>query len=211
MTVARPIDLNLKPGDVVEVVKACSSYYVGMQYTVCCSENNPEASRERGYIWLEREGGWCSIDSVWLCRVVSRADEKIWEDRTRAEKGELLLACHEGEPIECFMSSLDGWLLEEDPLWLDDRAYRVRPKPKATPMIVPWESLADWINWVARDSNGEIWGYNKKPTLENLQWRPTGELCFSNLSGVKIEPGTCDWSDSLQQRPQKSVNELRYE
>lgn len=28
---------------------------------------------------------------------------------------------------------------------------------------------------------------------------------------LNLKPGTCDWSDSLQQRAQKSVNELRYE
>ena len=76
---------------------------------------------------------------------------KIWQDLTPEEKGALLLAHHEGEEIQFELSGVE-WIKAE-PSWEGIIAYRVRPKPEPTPMVIPWEALADWVQWVAQDEN----------------------------------------------------------
>jgi hypothetical protein len=55
---------------------------------------------------------------------------KIWLDMTPEEKGALLLAEHEGKAIEVFgLAYPDEWH-EDYPVWEDNCAYRIKPKPK---------------------------------------------------------------------------------
>ena len=61
-------------------------------------------------------------------------EPKVWLDMTPEEKGELLLAKHEGKAIEVFgIAYPDMWHVmwhEEYPVWYDDAAYRIKPEPK---------------------------------------------------------------------------------
>jgi hypothetical protein len=53
---------------------------------------------------------------------------KQFRNLTDIEKGALLLARHNGEVIECFSDSDDGWR-STAPCWVGEICYRVKPKP----------------------------------------------------------------------------------
>jgi hypothetical protein len=73
------------------------------------------------------------------------------------------------------------------------------PTIDGTKPQVPWDAMSDDIQWVARDEDGEFAGYMEKPIAGPDYWAGNG----LNISTVKINPGTCDWRDSLVQRPAK--------
>lgn len=56
---------------------------------------------------------------------------KLWKDMTPEEKGALLLAQHEGRPIEYYNSKrLDKWCeVKGRSIFCDFGAYRVKPEP----------------------------------------------------------------------------------
>ena len=61
---------------------------------------------------------------------------KLWKDMTDAEKGELLLACHNGETLQSHWSR--GWsdLYTFEPRLYPRFAYRIKPKaPKVETFI----------------------------------------------------------------------------
>jgi hypothetical protein len=184
-------ELDVKPGDFVEYDKG----------VIGIIDDNLE--------WLGEDGKRQKVEysTVRAWRIISRASDtpKLWRDMTPEEKGALLLAHHEGEEIE--WSYFLPWKTANDtakggtPTWDDEHAYRVRPEPEPTPMVVPWEALADWAQWVARREDGFIFGYELEPHEYENDWVTVGGRAVS-LVAVKIDPGTCDWRDSLQKRPE---------
>lgn len=55
---------------------------------------------------------------------------KTWAEMTDIEKGELMLAHHNGRTIE-FLAEISGnWLEVTAPLWNASSIYRVKPEPK---------------------------------------------------------------------------------
>ena len=101
----------------------------------------------------------------------------------------------------------DGWALREGKAPLSNvMVYRAKPAPP-TQDIVPWDALPDWVVWVGRDRSGAAWAYSYEPKK--------GSNCFLQSSGhetlrsARVDdshkgyiPGTCDWRDSLQRRPE---------
>lgn len=87
--------------------------------------------------------------------------------------------------------------------WLDNIIYRTVPLPK-TQDVIAWEKLPDWVAYVARDENGELYGYAKEPTLETdhgIYSCPfSGNRRIDDFPGI-VQIGTCDWTDSKQRRP----------
>jgi hypothetical protein len=77
-------------------------------------------------------------------------------------------------------------------------AYRLAPVPLTKP-DPPWHMLADWVQWVARDSYGVCSGFELKPDATNVWWIALGQCRL--LDVLKFDPGTCDWKDSLVMRP----------
>lgn len=55
---------------------------------------------------------------------------KIWKDMNREEKGELLLAYHEGKTIQVNLHGGNQWFIQRQMIFRDDHAYRVKPEPK---------------------------------------------------------------------------------
>lgn len=93
------------------------------------------------------------------------APPPIWRDMTDAEKGELLLADHEGETIEYYDSHLSSWLVDHgfDPHQKPDVRYRVaEPEPKEPRewWIVggceAWDNQADAINSAKTSRHSDV-------------------------------------------------------
>jgi len=65
----------------------------------------------------------------------------------------------------------------------------------------PWAEVPKWFNWFAADSNGRQFYYPQKPTT-------SGYYAWLSISLEPIEipiphriPVTCNWKDSLVERP----------
>ena len=102
-----------------------------------------------------------------------------------------------------FEHHCDGVWFKSAPCWLYNVIYRTVPLPK-TQDVIAWDRLPDWVEWVARDDNGEVHAYEKSnPHLEGKhdQW-----LTFAHYRRIDdfpgiVQIGTCDWKDSKQRRP----------
>lgn len=69
---------------------------------------------------------------------------------------------------------------------------------------IPWDCLQDWIQWVAKDKDGDWWvGYRKKPIQYTkmcaCMWYTDDVYCV--LCGVRMPEGPARWTDAIAQRP----------
>jgi len=105
-----------------------------------------------------------------------------------------------GGPYEAYFYR--GWGACE-PGFTPSTAYRVAPAPAYTPDDVPWDAVDDRFNWYARDENGYLYFYAKKPGTVAMfkQWEDGGELAPADC--LKITIGNAPWDKSLQRRPGK--------
>ena len=106
-----------------------------------------------------------------------------------------------GGPYEYFSGEF-GWKPKHHRFWRNHRVYRVA-KPKPTPLIVhDWDALADDIVAVARDEDGGVWLYDRRPYLGNYIWEiVNGVTSARGISTKIIDPGTCDWREAIAIRP----------
>ena len=66
-----------------------------------------------------------------------------------------------------------------------------------------FEDAPDWVEFIATDSDGEVWGYNKKPIADVnlLHWisAEAGDPLFVAELIAHIDVQTIFWSDSLEE------------
>lgn len=152
------IELNVKPGDMVE--------WNGSEYVAFEEPKPGDASG----VWAGTEGhGWISGNAT--VRIISRADDAptLWSEMTDAEKGALLLAQHNGEKIE-FLTDGEWWYIER-PNWKPSYAYRVRTHPKVETVALCYRQDVGQV----KNRIGAIDLINGKPDpasikMEELQW-----------------------------------------
>lgn len=109
-----------------------------------------------------------------------------------------------GGPYVCH--GMLGWVSCE-PQWVNTIIYRAKPAP-VTQDVVPWEAIAPKWRWAARDSNGKLYLYDEMPNSDaTFSWNPpvSGQCRALYNILANLTPGTCDWRDSLQQRPQPAA------
>jgi hypothetical protein len=126
-------------------------------------------------------------------------DKTAWLDMTDAEKGSLLLAEHRGKVIEYWWPITDKWTpCKLGPYWLPQVFYRAQPKPLTKPSI-DWSHVADKIVAIAEDSDGLGGCFYGVPNKVYGDW--LGHRACNASVFASYRPGTCDWTDSLVQRP----------
>jgi len=77
--------------------------------------------------------------------------------------------------------------------------YRIaKPAPKKP--SIDWSHVADWLNFIAMDSDGHPHFYEWEPKLGAIAWYGGGRS-YSAISHPSFRPGTCHWRDSLVMRP----------
>lgn len=59
-----------------------------------------------------------------------------------------------------------------------------------------WSNVPDWVNWIAGDSDGEVFGFKEMPTsFDEFMWYGKNSIFLKDL---KI----CEhWKNSLEKRP----------
>jgi hypothetical protein len=124
-------ELDVKPGDVVEFVRGSGFFHP--DYTKRYGGTKSVVG-ELGGTKIRDDGsqGWSS-NCNHIFRIISRASDtpKTWGEMTDAEKGELLLADHEGKVIQWeYPPNPSGWgKPSRQNLWQEVFAYRIKPEP----------------------------------------------------------------------------------
>jgi hypothetical protein len=78
--------------------------------------------------------------------------------------------------------------------------YRTVPIPK-TQDVIAWDRLPDWVEWVTRDSDGGVFGYDFEPKSRDEKWQMMSRYRrIDDFPGI-VQIGTCDWKESKQRRP----------
>lgn len=130
--------------------------------------------------------------------------QKAFGQLSRQEQLDLFSAWLDGKVIEYYNINNEEWepIIGCKPLWLDNTVYRVA----ITKPSIDWKQVSLPFRWLAKDADGVAYLFTGKPFLENYLYY--GEWCVSNgaqyslaLSHVSYNPGTCDWKDSLVERP----------
>ena len=106
-----------------------------------------------------------------------------------------------GGPYE-FWDSFGAWTDIDEPSWSGTVVYRVKPQPTTKPSI-DWSHVAPEYQWLARDANGRGFLYEDAPRLisEGGVWA-TSPCYLLARHFASYTPGTCDWRESLVQRPE---------
>jgi hypothetical protein len=93
------------------------------------------------------------------------------------------------------------------PVWVNYYIYRTVPLPAKTQDVIAWDRLPAWVQWVARDEGGVVWGYDEEPECNGGSRRGGGwwmlessSLRIDDWPGI-VQIGTADWKDSKQRRP----------
>jgi hypothetical protein len=80
--------------------------------------------------------------------------------------------------------------------------YRTVPLPEKTQDVIAWDRLPDWVEWVAREDNEQVWAFEYEPHLESDWWgyHEGDAIRINDFPGI-VQIGTCGWKDSKQRRP----------
>jgi hypothetical protein len=124
----------------------------------------------------------------------------LLNDETRAA-----LKAH-GGPYE-FWKDRETWGNIEAPSWSGNLVYRVKPQPPTKPSI-DWSHVAPEYKWLARDDCDNAYLYAGLPSVSAYcsEWVANCDAYAANAFAANAfasyTPGTCDWRDSLVQRPE---------
>jgi hypothetical protein len=106
---------------------------------------------------------------------------------------------HENAGGEFEYWACNGWE-QMKPTWFYNITYRPVPLPK-TQDVIAWDRLPDWVEWVVRDSDGGVFGYDFEPKSRDEKWLMMSRYRrIDDFPGI-VQMGTCDWKDSKQRRP----------
>jgi len=70
-----------------------------------------------------------------------------------------------------------------------------------------WDAIDDRFNWVAKDSDGRVYAYNRRPAMGEIWWYPIDGIS-QQLGYARPWENHSDWRESLEERPKPSK---RYE
>lgn len=76
-----------------------------------------------------------------------------------------------------------------------------------------WDKAPSWVQFIATDMDGSVYGYRYRPTIDEYEWVVTGQVPCNKITYVMldtVEEGDPDWEDSLQERPTQ-VKQYEYD
>ena len=80
--------------------------------------------------------------------------------------------------------------------------YPVEIVKAVTKPSIDWTQIKDKYKWLAVDVNNRAYVYVKEPISDSIAyWCSSGATYFCVNGLVSYSRGTCDWKDSLIQRP----------
>lgn len=81
---------------------------------------------------------------------------------------------------------------------VDSKTYQI----KITKPSIDWSSVSDDYKYLARNEGGFARLFKNRPTLGKAVWQGSGEGGTDATSHKSYNPGTCQWSESLVERPE---------
>ena len=72
---------------------------------------------------------------------------------------------------------------------------------KLTKPTINWEHVNAKYNYLAQDELGTCWAYEHVPILAGDEWASSRGDCTPADCLQSLVPGTCNWEDSLVERP----------
>jgi hypothetical protein len=125
--------------------------------------------------------------------------------KTLAEKIAVMQAALEGKKIELRSHRGTKWItydstVEPEFNWhiID---YRIKEVPLTKPSI-NWEHVHPDFKWMATDEDNHTYLYTVCPYLDEYLWDFVGGQCTGAGYFTSFVPGTCNWEDSLVERPE---------
>ena len=102
-----------------------------------------------------------------------------------------------------YYAGSEEWKGVTQPRFEDIITLRKKPVPLTKP-VIPWDVIKDEYKWAARSAGGLVFAYTQKPDMySHCCWTSVGisdcRLIDNEL--LEFDPGTCDWKDSLVERP----------
>lgn len=83
----------------------------------------------------------------------------------------------------------------------DKRELDLLPAPDWREQI-PWDALADWVQWVAYSGDDQIWrAYEYEPVQMERRWGSKRGRSFI-LSAVRMPTPPADWREAIARRPE---------
>ena len=81
--------------------------------------------------------------------------------------------------------------------------YPVEIVKKVTKPSINWEHVAPVFNYLAEDSEGDVYLYGEEPYVatDASAWYAQSDEVVEASGFASYTPGTCDWKDSLVARP----------
>jgi hypothetical protein len=120
----------------------------------------------------------------------------MFKDLPEEEQRELVWHRHLSTPIE--------YLHQTD--WVQAVPFGAMFNPTCAYRLALTQPSANWshvhpdYNWLARDKDDCAYFYAASPTKVGDGW--IEHFTFSAKAFTSYKPGTCDWKDSLVQRPE---------
>jgi hypothetical protein len=102
------------------------------------------------------------------------------------------------------------WSVGNTP-WHHKLVLRTVPRPAQrseqsslkTQDVIAWDRLPAYMEWVARDDDGEVFAYETEPYIAESMWDVEWVGWRIDYWPGLVQIGTADWRESKQRRPQK--------
>lgn len=128
--------------------------------------------------------------------------EKKFGELSREEQHALFDAYLDGKEIEVITDADTMWRVITIPCWSLVSTYRIKPVPLTKPSI-DWSAISKECKYLARSKSGYGYLFKHRPhIMYNVGW--AGQISSPIAAEVftSYVAGTCDWQDSLIQRPE---------
>jgi len=103
----------------------------------------------------------------------------------------------DGAPIECAVRGSAFYPMKSAPSWMwYEYDYRIA----TTPDTIDWGHVSAKFKFMARDERRDAFLFSHRPIREDDEWCCGGECCEASVL-ASYKAGTCDWKDSLVERP----------
>ena len=129
---------------------------------------------------------------------------KTLEDKIKVMQA--ALECEQIEILDLDNTSV-GWCdtYGEPGFFWDRFDYRVKEVPLTKPSI-NWDHVRSDFKWLARDKFGTVYLYQNQPTIfRKDMWDDVNGSIVQTYMFASLDKGTCDWKDSLVERPKGDV------
>lgn len=125
--------------------------------------------------------------------------DKPFGELDRETQLALFEAWLDGAEVDCLADGI--WYRTNPVSWRKSKAYRIA----TTPDTIDWDHVAPQAKFMARGESGSAWLFDCKPSINDAgDWDTVAEGdCVGNADTfASYRRGTCDWKDSLVERPE---------